>query len=483
MFPTVLLNSKRADSLIKFMSFTCSGIALYLLMGFVPGANAQPIEQERPILRVRVEPRAVVIVGQPLKVTVDILVPTWFTRAPQFPQLEIPGAIAILPEERPVNLIERIRGTSWSGLSRSYLIYPQEAREYILPPAELVVVYATGGGNSSPPIRLPLPPHRFEARIPPEASGLDYFISTTHLRLRQEFDRPLAGLKVGDAIRRTITMTAENTFAMFLPPITFEADSGLAVYPDPSRVSERKTDRGGLERGIRVESATYVIQEAGRYELPELKISWWDLSRGTMRQTVVPAVTFNAEANPDYIAELPFTNEDESETLVSEVRKSPLQVIKEWTIPGIVVLTLLFVLLRLRQDAVRRFRLWRQETQRRRRESEAVFFVRFRKACKANDPFGSFRHLMVWIDRFHSDSGGMTLEQFLKDINDPELAKQVHRLENFLFAERPNRTSWSGRNLYREVVNARGLVRHDLRSTHQKKGDALTSLNPTVTKS
>ena len=64
------------------------------------------------------------MVGQPVRLTVDVLVTTWLTGAPEFPDLELPGAIVVLPEERALNLSEDFEGGRWFGLSRSYLIYP-----------------------------------------------------------------------------------------------------------------------------------------------------------------------------------------------------------------------------------------------------------------------------------------------------------------------------------------------------------------------
>ena len=70
----------------------------------------------------RLEPKGVVVVGQPVTLSVDVLVPTWFTRAPVYPALEIPGAIAVLSDARPVNLSERIAGDGgvipYLGLAR-----------------------------------------------------------------------------------------------------------------------------------------------------------------------------------------------------------------------------------------------------------------------------------------------------------------------------------------------------------------------------
>ncbi|MCZ6681355.1 MAG: hypothetical protein O7E52_29425 [Candidatus Poribacteria bacterium] len=446
---------------------------------------AQQDNGQRPLLRVRLEPQATVMVGQPVKLTVEILVPTWFTRAPEFPQLEIPGALAILPDERPVNLSERIDGATWSGMSRSYLIYPQEPHVYTLPPAEVVLTYALKGAKPSPPTKLALPPRNFEARIPAEAAGLDYFIATTELRLEQKFDRRLADLKVGDSIGRTITITAAKTFAMFLPALQFEPTkglAGLAIYPQPPQVVDERVGRGEFKAGRRVESVTYYIQQEGYYQLPEISISWWDLETSKMRTSMLATLEFHADPNPDYRSELPPELQVETEEEVAEIGKSPLDVVKEWAIPVLVALALLVWGLKFRRRFVARIHVWREQARNRNANSEAAFFERFRQACMDNDPVAALRHLMFWLDRVQSENDAATIERFVNDSEDEELRLQVEYLENLLFAEKSGQQQkdWSGRNLYSKAARARRQMRKGKKRSEARIKNSLPLLNPSA---
>ena len=94
------------------------------------------------------------MVGQPVRLTVEVLVTTWLTGAPEFPDLELPGAIVVRPEERALNLTVDFEGARWFGVARSYLIYPQEPREFATPAAEVVVKY---GGGTRPSVQLAIP--------------------------------------------------------------------------------------------------------------------------------------------------------------------------------------------------------------------------------------------------------------------------------------------------------------------------------------
>ena len=432
-------------------------LLIFALIGCAESAAvAQQAGSSRPILRVRLQPKGVVIVGQPVTLSVDVLVPTWFTRAPVYPALEIPGAIAVLSDARPVNLSERIAGDTWAGMTRNYIIYPQEPRQYTLPPAEVLIVYALEGGKSSRPVGVKFPRRTFEATIPDETAGLDYFIATSRLRLREKFDRKIENLKVGDTIQRTITITADNTLAMFLPPIRFGAFEGLAVYAQPPHTIDEKQERSDFLRGKRVESVTYLIQEQGNYELPGIEIFWWDLNARRLRKSTLAPIVFKAAPNPDALAELPPALETEVEEAATLQKKSLVDLLKEWSVPGLVSGILLFFGVRFGRRWARRVGIWQEERRKIKTESEAAYFENFRKACLSDDEAGAMRSLISWLDRIAPDRRAPL--QLLLEAGETELTQRVRQLETRLFANSGNGShddTGSGRKLYQAVARFR----------------------------
>jgi len=351
--------------------------------------------EPRVRLRSRVSPEGTVMVGQPARFTVDVLVTTWLTGAPEYPQLELPGAIVVLPEERPLNLNEDFDGERWFGLSRSYFIYPQEPGEYVTPPAEVVVKY---GGGSRSPARMVIPEQRFSATVPAEAAGLGYFIPTKSFRIEQQVEPDPAGLKVGDAVRRTVTMSPDGAFAMFLPPLRFESAPGLAVYPDPPKVEDLGGDRSGFQGGRRIESASYVIQKDGEYTLPAINIAWWDLSAGRLREASVAAVKFSAAPNPDYRPGIDIP----AEATVAEEAPAPFrwrEFVERAVLALVVVLGAGALFVWLPRRVVPYLRRRREERRRRYAESEAAAYARLRAALRNGDPSEIECSLYHWLDR------------------------------------------------------------------------------------
>ena len=254
------------------------GPLLLLLACVAPAAAQEP----GAIVRAHVEPAGGVMVGEPARVVIDVLTPTWFLSPPQFPALDVPGALVVF-QERGVNLNESIEGTSYSGIQREYLVYPMREGRLSIPPFEVTVVYAIDT-RPSMPTPLATQPISFEATVPAAARGLDSFVSALRLDLRQTLEPPPKGLAVGGALRRTVTIEAEGAFGMMLPPLPAPTIAGLSAYPDPPQVEDHGGERGEARVARRVESVAYRLEREGDYELPGIEVAWWDLGTKRMRK-------------------------------------------------------------------------------------------------------------------------------------------------------------------------------------------------------
>ena len=131
--------------------------------------------------------------GQPVTLTVDVFVPTYFTGAPRFPPLEVKDAVVVFLDDGGQNLTENDRGRDYAGQRRSYLIYPQRAGDFEVPAFEVKVRYAVDG---KPSPRTPVPAPEAPASPPPSPKprrGLEHFIATPSFELGES--RPIAHWK------------------------------------------------------------------------------------------------------------------------------------------------------------------------------------------------------------------------------------------------------------------------------------------------
>src|SRR5439155_14775884 len=106
-----------------------------------------------PVVRTRVAPASVVM-GQPVTLAIDILVPTWFGGAIEYPStIAVPDAVAKLSDEHPVNLNERIGDASYAGMTKTYVIVPQKARAFEVPAFAIRVPYSIDGKTVTVEVR------------------------------------------------------------------------------------------------------------------------------------------------------------------------------------------------------------------------------------------------------------------------------------------------------------------------------------------
>ena len=117
---------------------------LLVVSVFVTLTSAAALGQEQPVVRVEVTPETV-IVGESAQMTVTVLVPTWFTRPLVYPSFELANAMTRLPADSSYPIRERVGNESWSGIVRSYEIYPLLGATYRFSGQSMQITYANQG--------------------------------------------------------------------------------------------------------------------------------------------------------------------------------------------------------------------------------------------------------------------------------------------------------------------------------------------------
>lgn len=421
-----------------------------------------------PVIRTRIAPASVAI-GQPVTLAIDVLVPTWFGGAIDYPPtIAIPDTVAKLSDERPVNLNERIGDASYAGMTKNYVIVPQKAGAFEVPAFSIRVPYAVDGKTVVAEVRTA--PQRFEARLPAGAADLGYFIATRSYRLVQQLDPvKLGALKVGDAVTRTITQRATDFAPMFLPALTFEPIAGLELYPAEPVLAETGGERGAARIATRTDAVTYVLAKAGRYRLPGLRIGWFDPGQAVMRWAEVPELAFEVAPNP---ALRPASAGDPR---AMPVKAAPFALFggrwREAVTLAIGVLLLGALSWRLVPPARRRLR----DARRRRAASEAAAFRQLRSAIRGADASAIRGALTRWAELATPCGTGASLSRFADAPCAAALVVQTDALDRQLYAEPvPGAPNWSRKELERSVIAARKVSS----GRRAAPPEELTQLNP-----
>lgn len=93
--------------------------------------------------------------------------------------------------------------------------------------------------------------------------------------------------RVGEPVTRTIAITAQGLAGEQLPELELAAAAGVKVYPDKSHADTRADQDTLIAQ--KVLRAAFVPTRAGDVSLPEIRIAWWDTTRGEMQVARLPA--------------------------------------------------------------------------------------------------------------------------------------------------------------------------------------------------
>ncbi len=438
----------------------------------VPG-GAQ--EDGRPFARARLDPGRTVTVGQPLRITVEVLVPSYFTGGPRFSPLDVPDALTLF-EDRGTNFTERVGRATFAGQSRSYVVYPQRPGAFRVDGISVTVTYFDDSEGRTTATVAP-PAIAFEAVLPPEAEGLPYFISTSRLSLTASYDPVPDTLHVGDAFTRTVTATVNDALAMVVPPMGADSIAGLAVYADPPLVDDQGGERGERIVGTRSEAVTFVALAEGEYEVPGVELRWWDVNAGRMRTAVVGPETFVVLPA---IAASPFALAvDSAESEATSAEASPridlVGILRRYGIWVLGLVAVVWVGVRIwRRHGARWIRAWRA-ARAARAESEPAYFDRFREAARGGDPVASLRALTAWYDRARSASDSAAVSDWIVATGDVQLARSYEGLLAVRYRDDTADATWDADGLVQAVARARKRAMKRLRSV---SATALPPLNP-----
>lgn len=273
-------------------------------------------------VRARLVPADSVMVGGTLDLQVDLLVDTWFSSAPRLPDLKLEGAVVSQASSEATHLNEKIDGTPFFGLRFTYQITPQQARSFEIPALDIQVEPGQGSGLVS----VQTSAQHFVARQPAGAAdGEGQRLVAQQVEFTQTLTSSHQPLRVGDSVVRQLKVKATGAQAMLIPPPLFVEIDGLKRYVQSPTVAPLSDGRGGISGGSREDGVSYVIGQAGKFELPAIELHWWDAASGEARTSSVPALTVEASAAASYRA--PFSITDDLRALG---QKTQVRIARHW---------------------------------------------------------------------------------------------------------------------------------------------------------
>jgi len=365
------------------------------LLSAVGGVQAE----DEVILRASVTPEEAWI-GQRVRLSIEVLGADGWAQISDMPEIEISGAYVLRTESQGIRLSETIARTSYKGQRYQLSVYCQRPGTLEIPPLPVAVVVKQWGVNApETPRELTTPSVSLMCKVPPGAEGIRGLISTTTLTADQSWSSRPDTAATGDAITRTVTLSAVDVSAMAFPPMRHPEIEGVGIYPGEPSVTDT-TDRGSL-RGERQEAVTYVLEQPGEIALPAIVLSWWDIDDRGLRRIELPGfeLTVEGELAPEPIVE-------------PEI--APAEKPRDRALLAVAVVVLAIVGLWL---GIRLGR-WFQARRHAWLESEEAAFRSVNKALRGRDPRTISAAVMRWLDRLDTGTRPARLDLFLQDHGD-----------------------------------------------------------------
>jgi hypothetical protein len=266
------------------------------------------------------------------------------------------------------------------------------------------------------------------------------------LSLEENWSTPPDQLRAGESATRTIRVVGEGLQGAQLPPVQLPATEGIKYYPDQPAISESEVASGLL--GARQDSAALVPTREGTWEIPEIRIPWWDTEHGEIRYAVLPARTIEvAPPDPaqtsaappaaDGVATLPATAGGGD---VLPWQLATLACAVGW------LLTAAYLLRSRRRPRP-------QALSGAAAASEEQAFKQLSSACSNGDSAAARQGIIQWAAALYPEGAIVSLEQAAAALDDDALRAELESLNAALYGS--GDASWKGSELMKVMKRLR----------------------------
>jgi hypothetical protein len=404
---------------LKPLTSTLSLLSLVIMASINLPAVAMTLNEleqaDKVRIRTWVEPVGKLISRQQVNLQIEVATDKWFSGGTKIGSFELNDAIVLQREKFAVNSSRNVGGKSWTVQEWTLAIYPQRTGLFEIP--EIPVQISIAGENLESIVgTLAAPALEFIAEVPePTLDGMTSktdWVATTRFEVKENYDKTFEDLKPGNAIVRSINMSADNLPAMMLPGIDSTVIDGIAVYPKPPQLLD-KVNRGTY-LAEKSQTITYVFEKAGEYELPRKVFFWWNLNSQSFESIELDAQVFEVIDLEVAAGEDPV---DQATSGIFDSAASRLLLMKT----GILFLIVILVGILIRGLS----RITTTKIQDRpEKPAEATLLKEFATACRNNDLEQAMGLFYQWLDHYGGDSFKGSVRTQLVEMNQTQLTEK-----------------------------------------------------------
>ncbi|WP_143314042.1 BatD family protein [Colwellia sp. UCD-KL20] len=353
-----------------------------------------------------------------------------------------------------------INGKRYRVIERNYAINPQNSGNFIIktPVFSGEIISQTNRrsnflsfADTKPVSALGEDINLTVKPIPDNYQG--FWLPSEILTLHQEWQPDNESFMVGDPITRTVILTAAGLSEEQLPKVEMSVPSGIKVYPDQAELHTGMNNNKLVSQ--KKQNFALVASKIGTYELPEIRIPWWNTVTNKMQYAVIPAKSITITPNEDMANDKQNNNATNSTaqaipTTVNE--NKPLEtktvIVKEaswlqWLFLALWLLTSFAWL-------ISSFNKKKKNTKTIKAVSQSSYKDLI-NACDKNNGEEALQLIAPWAAELFSSANITTLEEAKHFINRTEFNQAVMDLQQCFYGKVAK--SWNGNTLKSLIID------------------------------
>lgn len=301
-----------------------------------------------------------------------------------------------------------------------------------------------------------------EVKPIPAKISMQQWLPARQVEVKEVWNKSGDIIRVGDAISRVITLSADGQIPELIPPIKYHKVDDIKVYQGNPTMNNFINKSGMV--GKRIEKHALIATKAGELVLPEISMLWWNTNTSRFENaiiperkiTVLPAMGGTNMVNPgsslpSAIARPNSANgvRDNAENISSSEAVSAAW---PW-ISGFVFMLWLGTIGLWWYSA--RTRDGHSESMRQALvadtpRSESGLLSRIKTACLNNQASECRNYLLKWGRHHFGDSQVASLSQLVDILGNQALGQAIQALDRSLYSRAGLDADWQGEQLWQE---------------------------------
>lgn len=388
--------------------------------------------------------------------------------------LDFPASNDVLIKQlgKDVQLSETRNGRNYMVIERKYLLFPQRSGKLKLdgPVLNAHVVDRNGndpfdnlfrqipfGGmlNQTRPIRVHAKPIELTVLPRPASMSGANWLPAQKVTLEETSLQNKTTMHVGEPLTRHVKITALGLTGTQLPDPSslMNVPEGIKAYPDQATLADNP--QGNSVLGSREQNIALIASRPGRYELPAVRLSWWDTIQNQKREISLPAHSVDVlpGASGAPTVAMPPANMDPSISLDQPAPGSIAgQTNKFGNNPLWMWLSLAFSLLwlstsvawwRARQRIPQTLQVKVSAEKKPIALAESAEIKAIKRACNNNNAHEARQHLLAWAVKYWPESPPLGLNELARRLDDAAFVETIRQLDRTCYTG----STWRGDSL------------------------------------